>query len=102
MSTAPDNLTLKSNGHERELYMHCELSEEACEQFGYVEIEDWCQPRFFEYRGAWYDVQDCEVVRIPDHWLREYDGFFTESAFSAVLFKYTDDFDAVIVTYAHW
>lgn len=107
-----DAVTIKSNGHARELRALYELPESAREQFDYVgpcdesSDEAWSQ-RFFKYRGAWYDVNEFE--RAHGEAFAAWDGWQAESAFSAVLIRYalewdgsTVDYGAVVVGYAHW
>lgn len=82
----------------------------AASEFDYVDADDAHGPRFFRYRGAWYDVQ--EFVRIVKRshatgWahgvddgspLLAWDGVATDSAFSATLVRYADnDGERVIV-----
>jgi len=109
------DITIKTNGHPRELMMLAELPESVVRHdFSYM-AEDWdnksdeCYTkRFFEYRGAWYDTHEFQMA--PDA-LRErgWYGAQPESYFSAVLIKYpfewdsiTVDYDSVVVGYAHW
>lgn len=82
----------------------------AASEFDYVGEDDAYSPRFFRYRGAWYDVH--EFVRIVERsratgWahgvddgspLLAWDGIATDSLFSATLIRYADrDCDSVIV-----
>lgn len=82
----------------------------AAREFDYV--TDDHAPRFFKYRGAWYDVQ--EFVRIAPRAravgfehpaddgspLLAWDGIATDSYFTATLARYADE--SVIVGRASW
>lgn len=77
--------------------------------FDYVPIEcGGCEhvPRFFRFRGSWYDTHQFELIATLGldirHALTEYHAVQTESAFSAVLIKHHFDDDTVTVAYAHW
>lgn len=120
-------VTIKSNGHARELQYYAQLPEDVQAQFDYVEEDDQYTTRFFEYRGSWYDINEFQVISYQSAQLRDplaYNSFGlrvsddnpigkwtaaqAQSAFSAVLIKWgkdwdgQDDYDSVIVGYAHW
>lgn len=53
---------------------------------------------FFRYKGNLYDTNDCEpIFRDTIQGFKEWDGIFTESFFSGVVFRYVDNFERVIV-----
>ena len=58
-------------------------------------------PRFFTYRGAWYDVQEFERAG-EDIRKLGFHGVQGDSYFSAVVIRYTGDFSAVKVGFLHW
>jgi hypothetical protein len=97
---------LKCNGKPRELVAGYELPEGVhAEWFDYVpaESDDFFSTRFFEYRGSWYDTREFEHVR--DGGIAKdlgFHGMQGESYFSAVLIRYTEDYESVIVGYLHW
>jgi hypothetical protein len=91
--------TIITNHQQRELLSLCELPDDAREWFDYLTGEDSYSRRFVQYRGEWYDVNDSEYaggLGFPDE-LKQWDGIQTESFFSGVLFKYSDDYEHVIV-----
>lgn len=101
---------VKCNGHVRDLRAWAELEHSVIgEWFGEDYLTDECEqwtPRFFEYRGSWYDSHEFE--RAGDN-LRAlgFDGVQRESAFSAVALRYFDidgyEYgDGVVVGYVHW
>ena len=95
--------TIKTNGHARDLLSFWELSDVTRAEFDYLadDPEAHYSPRFFEYRGSWYDAND-GFTRVTDSALSGWDGAQGESYFSAVLIRYTDDYQAVVIGYAHW
>jgi hypothetical protein len=126
-----ENVTIKTNGHARPLLPYNQLPDEVGPKVFYyigdeVDLDDngdadeLYNPRFFEYRGSWYDTQ--QFVRIETERtnsftiavekgnpLLKWDGCQTESYFSAVLIRYpyewdgiTLDTDHIVVGYSHW
>jgi hypothetical protein len=91
--------TITTNHQQRELLSLCELPASVAAEFDYVTEDDSYSPRFVKYRGEWYDVNDSQYaggLGFPDE-LKRWDGIQTESFFSGVLFKYSDDYEHVIV-----
>ena len=99
-------ITIKTNGHARDLLAYVDLTPAQREDVEFymgapdADNEEHYALRFFIYRGATYDVHEFERAWRPD--LEAWDGAQGESYFSAVLVRYTDHFDGVIVGYAHW
>ena len=109
---------VKGNGHKRPLRSFNELTPEVRATFDYMAnaghpLDDSHDDRrFFEYRGSWYDLYDGFEIRDAPTWITDagYEAWQTESAFSAVLVRYTtpdgdhllDDGDSIVVGYAHW
>lgn len=93
-------MTIKTNGHRRELHTFGELPAKAREYFDYLSEDDHHWPRFVLYRGSWYDVLDFVRVTVapehasfghnvdPDSPLAAWDAIATESYFSAVLMRW--------------
>jgi hypothetical protein len=92
----------KTNNQPRDLYSLAELPSGVAESdFDYVERgEDDYSPRFFPYRGSWYDTQDGFTVTgdMPSG----VEAWQAESYFSAVGIRYVEDYERVVVTYCHW
>ena len=91
-----------TNGHERELVCFFELPESVRADFDYVDAEEQCSPRFFRYRGCWYDVNEFMAVNAdrhaPDSFasLAGWDGYQADTHFSAVLIRWGADCDSVV------
>jgi hypothetical protein len=116
VSESMSEITIKSNGHVRELKALYELPREIAESdFNYVgpcdeSNDEAYSRRFFNYRGSWYDVNEFEGLAVGSELaLRGWGACQGESYFSAVLIRYavewdgiTVDCDAVVVGYAHW
>lgn len=101
-----------TNNQPRELVCFHNLPESEQSDFDYIEGDDRFNPRFFKYKGAWYDSG--EFIRIIERrdsyngWAHQadndspllaWDGIQTESYFSGVLIKQVaeHDYESVIV-----
>ena len=102
---------VKCNNVPRELVSWYELPlDGAREGFDYAYLSDDSdeiyQPRFFKYRGSWYDSH--EFARADsDTMAMGFNAIQTESYYSAVAIRYFDkegyEYDgAVVVGYIHW
>ena len=75
-------VTVKTNGHSRDLKSYADLPLDERDNFDYIlnnvptkqcndpeNFPDECySTRFFEYRGSWYDVQEFSaIVRVTDY-----------------------------------
>jgi hypothetical protein len=79
-----------------------ELTEKEREKFDYIRWdkleEGEHSETFFRYKGELYDVNDCEpIFRDTIQGFKEWDGIFTETFFSGVVFKYANCYEQVIV-----
>jgi hypothetical protein len=88
-----------------------ELSASEREQFDYI---DWeaidagnDSASFFRYRGTPYDLGEFSanygITRgsgLPDY-LSGWDGYMAESAFSAIVVRYSEDYEYVIVGHVY-
>lgn len=110
---------LITNGHAYELQRLCDLPKKVARDFDYVERNgDEYEFRFVRYRGAWYDVQDCQLIeargertRLPMGWsfpahpgepLAQFDCVITDTYFSGVAFRLIDDNGIDCVICAHF
>tara|TARA_R110000751_G_scaffold67435_1_gene137687 strand:- start:1554 stop:1871 length:318 start_codon:yes stop_codon:yes gene_type:complete len=93
---------IKSNGIARETVSLSDLPESARGDFDYIDSEEEFTPRLVQYRGVWYDVFDSQVNRnhggftsqpFPKYW----DGYVSDSFFSAVLFHFKDEDTDLVV-----
>ena len=90
-----------TNNKPRMLLMWAELPEGIGEsEFDYVDDADRYDPRFFKYRGAWYDVFEFEYISDQPCYASfrgKWDGVQTDSFFSGIVLRWVDEFDSVIV-----
>lgn len=92
-------LTIITNNVPRDIIESWEISEEERKDFDYI---DWSKVdrgedsvSFFRYKGELYDLGD--FMRIPETLDFEgWDGYISDTFFSGILVKYTDDFESVV------
>lgn len=96
--------TVSTNGHRRELLSLHELPDVARMEFDYAPADDGCSPRFFHYRGAWYDVHEfdrCDPagpINLLSANALEWHGVQTDTMFSATVVRFLDgDDDGFVV-----
>lgn len=88
-----EGFTIKTNNIPRELVSWFDMpADEAQEWFSYVDEDERYSPRFVQYRGSWYDVNDFESTRSlgTPHPFKVWDGYQSESFFSGILVRYVD------------
>ena len=94
-------MNIVTNNHARMLLMWTELPEGIGEsEFDYVEDGDRHEPRFFNYRRAWYDAFEFEYIYDQPCYapLRgKWTAVQTESFFSGIVLRWFDEFNSVIV-----
>ena len=90
------SLTIKTNNQFRELLYWHELTEKEQTEFDYDGAED---STFFRYKGYTYTL--CDFMRVEREGpFKGWDGILSDSFFSGVLVKFSDDGDAVkVATY---
>lgn len=99
------SVTIKTNNVPRELLAGYELPTGIlASEFDYVDTDDTYSPRFFQYRGEWYDAYEFESLsQFPNNnGYPNWHGVQTQSAFSAVLIRLASDYESVVVGYTHW
>lgn len=101
------DFTIRTNNVPRDVIDAYELTAAEREEFDYL---DWPAidagtdgASFFRYRGQLYDLgefsRDCGILRgsgLPAH-LSSWDGYSSDSFFSATVVRYVDNFERVIV-----
>jgi len=94
-------MKIKTNHHFRDvLYWHdLEPSEQSELSDSYDSVEE---STFFRYRGQVYDLGEFEAYLSArgngaHELVHDWDGYHSKSYFSAVLVKYSEDYDAVKV-----
>jgi len=108
-------MKITTNYRPRDLVAVCDIDMVDQAQFDYVnEGDERYYPRLFNYRGEWYDTD--EFVRIvpfstsdnsfchrsDDDEMLKWSGIQTQSAFDAVVIRYTDDHEGVVAGRATW
>ena len=90
-----------TNNKPRTLLMWAELQEGIGEsEFDYVDDADRYEPRFFNYRGAWYDAFEFEYISDQPCYasLRgKWDGVQTTSYFTGIVVRWRQEFESVVV-----
>lgn len=102
-------MNIVTNNHSREMITYYDLPEAVRNDFDYVDEDERADYRFFKYRGCYYDSR--EFIRIIERrdtyngWatqvdndspLLAWDGIQSDSYFSGIVVKHTDE-DSIIV-----
>jgi hypothetical protein len=101
------SVSIFTNHHRRPVIDGWQLTEAERAQFDYL---DWAaidrgeeSASFFRYAGSLYDLGEFTAnwglsrnSGLPDH-LKGWDGYMSDSAFSATVVKYVEDGEAVVV-----
>lgn len=90
---------ITTNGHHRDVENYPGPDVQA--EFDYI---DWAavyrgeeSVSLARYRGEWWDLSDCEEdSRVFPEWT----GFFSLTMWSAVVFRFVDDWSGVVFGYA--
>lgn len=96
------NIHIVTNNQPRSIIYWYELSAEEKKEFDYLEDNDDNQSSFFRYKGCLYDLGEFMPISkgvsvdTVDHF-KGWHGVQSDSFFSGILYKYTDDYDYVIV-----
>lgn len=84
-----------SNYHYRDLLCWYDLPESEREDFDYVEEEERVSLRFFKYRGVWYDSYEF-YAEVPPNIPGSWNAFQSDTFFSGVLIRFSNDFEQVV------
>lgn len=104
-------MNITTNNVPRYLMALAELPEKAKKDFDYVGDDDSWDERFFQYRGAWYDVNEFQRIQVrgtagfnphaytaePDSALAKWHAIQTDSYFSGVVVKLVNNGESVVV-----
>lgn len=92
---------IRTNNVPRPVIYGYELTDKERAEFDYI---DWlgddsegATRQFFRYKGALYDLGDCMRVEPMNSLCTGWHGYYGESYFSAVVVRYVDDWERVIV-----
>lgn len=94
-----------TNNVPRPLLPLTDLPEKARADFDYLGPDEVRDYRLVQYKGVWYDVYDsmrCPGAEAPEATRKAFagwDGYISDSYFSGVLFKFTDENCVVCATY---
>ncbi len=101
-------MTIKTNNQPREIIDAYQLTSEEQKEFDYL---DWKaiekgedSASFFRFKGELYDLGEFMAIRNkrgwnlehPDSWFK-WDGYRSDSFFSGLVVKYTEDNEGVVV-----
>ena len=95
-------MKVKTNNVPRDVIEAYELTEQEREEFDYL---DWDaidngedSATFLRYKGELYDLSEFEAI--PHRWVdgwRNWHGYQSDSFFSGLVIRFTDDFEQVTV-----
>lgn len=92
---------VRTNNVPRPVVYGYELTERERAEFDYLEWDgddaEGLSRQFFRYKGQVYDLGDCMRVEPMNSLCKGWDGYFGESFFSAVVVRYVDDCERVVV-----
>lgn len=107
MSDTATGVRVTTDNKPRDIIDAYELSATEREEFDYL---DWAKidrgedsASFFRFRGSLYDLGEFSAdygitkgAGLPDH-LAKWDGYMSDSAFSATVVRYVEDNERVVV-----
>ena len=100
-------MEIKTDHKYRPLKLLCELPDEVAKDFEYAQGN--LTPRFVKYKGGWYDTHDTQRITTEpylmgwdmpvakDHILAKWDAVLWDTFFSAMVYKFSEDWESVIV-----
>lgn len=104
------SITIKTNHQFRPLLKAYELTKKELREFDYMTNDELLEADFIRYRGQVYALNDfvCIIHKGQsaykpfahfdhDDCLKEWDGIRTDSFFSGIVIKYSQDFETVKV-----
>lgn len=92
-------MNVTTNNVPRDIVYGYELSAQERSEFDYLEGDDLDTANFFRYKGNVYHLGDAMRVEEGNSLCKGWQGYYGESYFSAVVFKYRSD-DQVVVGHA--
>jgi hypothetical protein len=97
-----NKITISTNNVPRPVIYGYELTVAERAEFDYLEWDEagsgGFYSSFFRYKGQVYDLGECRTLAVtgtPE--LKGWDGYFSESFFFAVLVKFADEGESVII-----
>jgi hypothetical protein len=104
--TAEQGIAVRTNNVPRDIVEGFELSLEERAEFDYIDWQAVEEGRdsasFFRYRGRVYDLGEFQTTSGLHSFgelspLRAWHGYLSDSFFSGILIRYTDDHESVVV-----
>jgi hypothetical protein len=92
-------VNVTTNNAPRDIIHGFELTERERSEFDYLEGDDLDMATFFRYKGNVYHLGDAMRVEEGNSLCKGWQGYYGETYFSAVVFKYRGD-DQVVVGHA--
>lgn len=96
---------IKTNNVPRNIVYGYELTQQEREEFDYLDFDgddaEGTMRSFFRYKGNVYDLGDCMRVEPMNSLCAGWDGYYGESYFSAVVVRFVNDAEQVIVGHAY-
>lgn len=101
-------MEIKTDHKYRPLKALFELPKKVAKDFDYVDEED-VSLRFVKYKDGWYDTADTQRITTSpnrmmfdwpvekDHILAKWDAILSDTFFSAMVYKFSEDWESVIV-----
>ena len=85
-------LIIKTNRHWHKCLYGYELTEKEAKEFDYIDEKDFPLHDFARYRGVVYDIQEImSSAGIPVPEFKDWHGYASDSSFSGVLIKLSED-----------
>jgi hypothetical protein len=96
-------MTIKTNYQPREILYWYDLTVKEQKEFDYISEERQSEATFFRYQGSVYDlgefmrIEGAASSNVQFREMAKWDGYVSDSYFSGVLVKYTEDFEQVVI-----
>lgn len=90
-------LEIRTNNIPRDVVYGYELTPDEAAEFDYIDnLDEFSGHAFMRYKGHTYDLS--EFMRVPAGMFGDenWDGYASDSYFSGVLIKFTDDSERVV------
>lgn len=96
MKALKDGLNIITNNIPRDIIYGYQLPKKFRKEYDFMDEEEIDNSPFFKYRDWYFYIGD--FMRISnDTDLKGWDGYMSETFFSGIVVKYTEDFDQIIV-----
>jgi hypothetical protein len=93
-----DTVKVITNNVPRPIIEWADLTDTERADFDYIDaaaiVAGESIAEFFRYKGTLYHLNDCETTHVPlpaGHFLLEWTGYYSDSFYSGVVFRYVDN-----------